>query len=204
VAFTFFFRDLHIMELVVKHALPNLAGRSSVKVWDAGCAMGQEPYTLAILLAEHMGYFAFKNLEIHATDIEETSNFGDIVRNGVYPADELQRIPSDLREKYFRPVNGSGSLQVIDALRTRVKYGRHDLLSLAPVGSQFSVILCKNVLLHFQQDERIEVIKMFHRSLSPGGYFATEQTQKMPEELEHLFVKVAPDGQIFRRAEGSA
>ena len=73
---------------------------------------------------------------------------------------------------------------------------------LTPIGGSFSLILCKNVLLHFQAAERVKVIKMFHDSLAPGGYFATEQTQKMPPELEHLFVKVAPHGQIFRKVEG--
>jgi chemotaxis protein methyltransferase CheR len=62
--------------------------------------------------------------------------------------------------------------------------------------------MCKNVLLHFQQAERIEVIRMFHRSLAPGGYFATEQTQKMPLELNNLFEQVASDGQIFKKVEG--
>ncbi|MBI4720241.1 MAG: chemotaxis protein CheR [Chitinivibrionia bacterium] len=200
-AFTFFFRDLQILELMLKYAVPDFTGRSSVKVWDAGCTMGQEPYTLAILFAEQMGRFAFRNVEIFATDIEESSNFGEIVRSGIYPGEELQRVPDELREKYFRPVNGSGSLQVIDSLRSKIRYARHDLLSLTPIGSQFSVVLCKNVLLHFNYEARIEVIKMFHRSLIPGGYFATEQTQKMPKEIEHLFEKVAAHEQIFRKVE---
>jgi len=60
--------------------------------------------------------------------------------------------------------------------------------------------LC-NVLLHFQGAERVAVLRMFHSSLVPGGFFATEQTQKMPEGVTHLFERVTPDAQLFRRLE---
>ena len=63
--------------------------------------------------------------------------------------------------------------------------------------------MCKNVLLHFQADQRIEVIKMFHRALAPAGYFATEQTQKLPEETAELFEQVAADGQLFRKVKAA-
>jgi chemotaxis protein methyltransferase CheR len=59
--------------------------------------------------------------------------------------------------------------------------------------------MCKNVLLHFQQKERIEVIKMFHSALLPGGFFATEQTQKMPPELSHKFEQIKSNVQLFRK-----
>jgi len=68
------------------------------------------------------------------------------------------------------------------------------------VGENFSLVLCKNVLLHLTYAERVEVIKMFHGALGTGGYFAMEQTQKIPVEIEHLFIKVANDGQIFKKA----
>ena len=61
-AFTFFFRDQQVLERVVEHLLPILSGRSHPRIWDAGSAMGQEPYTLAIILAERMGHFGFNNL----------------------------------------------------------------------------------------------------------------------------------------------
>jgi len=60
-------------------------------------------------------------------------------------------------------------------------------------------ILCNNVLLHFQPDERVEVIEMYPKALLPGGYFATEQTQKLPHELPRYFEQVAPDSQLFRK-----
>jgi chemotaxis protein methyltransferase CheR len=200
-AFTFFFRDMQILELIIRHVVPFVVGSSRVRVWDAGCAMGQEAYSLAILFAENMGYFAFKNLQVHATDKEESNNFEEIIRSGIYQEEEVKRIPAELLQKYFMPVNQNSHFQVIDPIRSKIYYQRHDLLSLKPIDAGFSLILCKNVLLHFQAEERIKVIRMFHNALRPGGYFATEQTQKMPSEIEHLFVKAAPDGEIFKKVE---
>lgn len=202
-AFTFFFRDIQILDLVVQHVVPAAMGKSRIKVWDAGCAMGPELYSLAILFAEHMGRFAFKNLMIYATDIDEQDTFGTIVKNGVYPEDELKRVPEDIFKKYFKPNGTPGFFQVIDSIRERVVFQKHDLLSLTPIGNDFSLVLCKNVLLHFQPEERVKVISMFHGILSPNGYFATEQTQKMPSEIAPLFEQVANNGQIFRKVEAA-
>jgi len=199
-AFTFFFRDIHTIEHIVRHVVPFAAGRSNIKVWDAGCAMGPEPYTLAIVFAENMGKFAYKNLKIDATDIDGSNLFGDIIREGVYPYEEIQRIPADLLEKYFKPAEDRpGYFKIDEAVRTRLTFQKHDLLALKPIGDGFSLIMCKNVLLHFSHDQRVEVIKMFHSALVPGGYFASEQTQKMPKEIAHLFEQVTPDAQLFRK-----
>ncbi|MBT0662673.1 chemotaxis protein CheR [Geobacter pelophilus] len=199
-AFTFFFRDIHTIEHIVRHVVPFASGRSVVKVWDAGCAMGPEPYTLAIVFAENMGKFAYKNLKIDATDIDGSNLFGPIIAEGVYPFEEIQRIPADLLEKYFKPAdNKPGHFKIDEAVRTRLTFQKHDLLTLKPIGDNFSLIMCKNVLLHFSQEQRIEVIKMFHSALVPGGFFASEQTQKMPKEVAHLFEQVTPDAQLYRK-----
>ena len=93
---------------------------------------------------------------------------------------------------------------MIDKIRRRVAFQWHDLLSFKEIGHDYSLVLCKNVLLHFHPLERIEVLKMFHRALAPGGFFATEQTQEMPRELASLFERVIPDGQLFRKVEAGA
>ena len=198
-AFTFFFRDLHTIELTVKHLLPFISGRNKVKIWDAGCAMGPEPYTIAIVLAENMGRFAFRNIVFDATDIDESDTFGKIVTEGVYPEDELKRIPADIFSKYFAPAEKPGHFIIDETVRTRMQFRKHDLLSFQSIGEDYSLIVCKNVLLHFHPAQRIEVIKMFHQSLAPGGYFMSEQTQKLPEELSHLFTKVADDAQLYKK-----
>ncbi|MFZ2958679.1 MAG: CheR family methyltransferase [Candidatus Ozemobacteraceae bacterium] len=201
-AFTFFFRDLHTLEHLVNALVPTVAGRSVIRIWDAGCAMGPEVYTLAMLLAEKMGYFSFKNLRIEASDLDEQDQFGPIVCSGAYPDAELQRIPPDFFSKYFVSCDDRpGFSRLIDHVRTRVFFRKHNLLSLEPIGDSFSMILCKNVLLHFTPAERIEVIQVFHKSLAPQGFFAMEQTQPLPDELAGYFRRVVPDAQLYQKIE---
>lgn len=199
-AFTFFFRDLPVLEHAVENTLKLSLGRLKIKVWDAGCAMGQEPYTLAILFAEKMGEMGFNTLHLDATDYDSENNFGDIVNAGIYKSEELQRIPPKIFETYFEELPGQpGYHRVIERIRKRLFFRYHDLLSLKPINTDFSLIVCKNVLLHFSYEQRIEVLKMYHSALTPGGYFATENTQKMPSEISNLFEPVTNDSQLFRK-----
>ncbi len=203
-AFTFFFRDLQTLELIRDHALPTLKGRSHIDIWDAGCAMGPEPYTLAIIVRENMGHFLFRNVRIFATDVDDSNLFGKIIEEGVYPREMVERIPRDLFDRYFEPASIKPDHFIIrEDLRKCIRFERHNLLSLKPVRSNFALILCKNVLLHFSEKERIDVITMFHETLDEGGYFVTEQTQKMPEELKGLFEPVVSNAQIFRKISGT-
>lgn len=199
-AFTFFFRDTHTLEHAANVMIPEVAGRSRIRIWDAGCAMGPEPYTFAIILAERMGSFAFKNVSIVATDIDESGQFGRIITEGIYSSEELGRIPEEIFGNYFEPVpNEPEKFLISEKLRSKVQYQKHDLLSLNPVGDGFSMIICKNVLLHFDYQERIEVIKMFHNALASDGLLVTEHTQRMPEELSHLFKQIVPDARVYRK-----
>ena len=200
-AFTFFFRDLHVIELVARFLVPDLAGRHHPLTWDAGCAMGQEPYTLAMVLAERMNHFAFSNLKIHASDLDDCDTFGDIIKKAVYPRQELERIPPEIFQKYFEPDSDPDHFRVVDRIRDRIVFHKHNLTSLKAIGGNFSLVLCKNVLLHLQQEERIAVMKMFHAALTPGGLMAFEQTQKLPPELSGHFEQIASDGEVFRRLE---
>jgi len=210
VAFTYFFRDGQTLDLIAEHILPELKRRRHINVWDAGCAHGPEPYSLAITIREHMGHFMFRNVVIHATDIDESNLFGEVIGNGVYPYKELQRIPRELFERYFTPQEGAdaansgedGSLarfRISEEGRRAVRYKRHDLLSLQPIRDGLDMVMCKNVLLHFAPEARLEVLRMFHQALSPEGYLVTEQTQKLPPEMEPLFRRVTNAGQLFQK-----
>ena len=196
-AFTFFFRDLPVLEYAVNETIKLAMGRMRIKVWDAGSALGQEPYTLAILFAERLGA-TFNNLYLDTTDYDSENNFGDIVKLATYKYEELQRMPADIFKKYFVS-QGDDLHQVCDKVRSRVFFQYHDLLTLKPIGSDYALVVCKNVLLHFQYNERIDVIKMYHQALSPGGFLALENTQKMPAEISHLFEQVMPDAQLYRK-----
>ncbi len=198
-AFTFFMRDQPTLEHAADHMVPYASGRSKIKIWDAGCALGQETYSIAMIFAEKMNPFGFKNLRIDATDYDSANNFGDIVTAAVYTREELQRTPAELLEKYFEPADKPGYLRVVEQLRNRVFFQYHDLLSLKPVGFNYCLVVCKNVMLHFQYPERVEVFRMFHQALAPGGYLANENTQKLPPEVAHLFTQVAPDAQLYKK-----
>ncbi len=198
-AFTYFFRDLHTLGIIRNHVVPIMKTRRYIHVWDAGCAMGPEPFSLAMTLRENMGPMIFRNVKIHATDIDSSNLFGDIIQEAVYPQEQLKRIPQHIFERFFEPAEKPGYFRVIEDIRRRIFYQKHDLLSLQPIRTHLLLIVCKNVLLHFKHEERINVITMFHQALEDGGFFVTEQTQKIPQELEGLFEPVVSNAQLFRK-----
>lgn len=202
-AFTYFFRDLQTLELITKHVLPVFQGARYINIWDAGCAHGPEPYSLAILLRENMSHFLFRNVSIYATDIDGSDLFGKIIAEGTYPEGEIQRIPANISSKYFTKNGKPGHYVLSDEIRSRVLFAKHDLLSLKPLRTGFSLVMCKNVLLHFNEEERARVIRMFHDVLIDGGFLVTEQTQKLPGNCEPLFRRVTSDGQVFRKQEAA-
>jgi chemotaxis protein methyltransferase CheR len=200
-AFTFFFRDSQTLELLIEHALPTLCGQAFIRIWDAGCAHGPEAYTLAMMLRQRMSDFVFRNVRIHATDVE--SQFGPHIAAGIYAEQEVKRIPHPIRYRYFQMADEPGYVQVVPEIREKVTFVEHDLLCLTPPREDFSLIVCKNVLLHFDEARRNQVFRMFHRALRPGGLLATEHTQKMPETLSSLFEPIAGYAQVFRRLDAA-
>jgi chemotaxis protein methyltransferase CheR len=200
-AFTYFFRDLEVLKCAARHLIPSISGRSRVRIWDAGCATGEEPFSLAIVLAERMGEFAFRNLIIIATDLDENDSFRPVIEAGEYPAEAVLQMPEAIRKRYFIPVQGSGTCILNERVRRRVSFVRHDLRSLKPVQEGFCMVVCKNVLLHFSPEERIQVFRMFHQAMEPGGLLVMEQTQKISIESEELFERRPGEGQVYTRLE---
>ena len=200
-AFTYFFRDLQTLEIIRDQALPILKTRLRIRVWDAGCAMGMEPYTLAIVLRENMGSMYFRNVKIFASDIDESNLFGKIIEAGIYTKDLVERVPKGIVETYFKPTSDGKSVEISEELRRAVAFKRHDLLTLQPIETNVNLILCKNVLLHFNYQQRLDVIRMFHSALDDGGFLAFEQTQKMPDEMKPYFRQVADNAQVFQKTD---
>ena len=99
-AFTFFFRDEQTLKVLLEHALPVLQGQAFIRIWDAGCAHGPEPYTLAILLRERMSAMLFRNVRIHATDLERNS--GTRSSRAYFPKRSLAAFP----RRYCRSTSG--------------------------------------------------------------------------------------------------
>ncbi len=199
-AFTYFFRDQQPLERAINYLLPSIISSSHVQIWSAGSAMGPEPYTIAILIRERLGHHQFRNIRILATDIDISNNFGKTITAGRYPTSDLQRLPPDIYERYFSPDPDAPEFSTISSeLRASVEFRRHDLLTYEPVSTGVKLIVCKNVLLHFTDEERIRVLTMFHQALSDDGILLHEHTQKMPAEMDGMFEQVFTDAQIFRK-----
>jgi len=200
-AFTYFFRDMQTLELIHRDVLPVIRGHRYINIWSAGCAHGPEPYSIAIVLREKMSHMLFRNVRIYATDIDTCDQFGRIISDGVYPEGEIKRIPGEIRRKYFTKADEPNHYRLTDEIKSRVSFVKHDLLSLEAVRTGFSLIVCKNVLLHFNRQQRVDVIRMFHSSLRQSGFLVTEQTQKLPPEVNGLFRQATPEAQVFGKLE---
>jgi len=199
-AFTYFFRDYQTLEMIRDHVLPVIGCRRFINIWSAGCAMGQEPYTIAMILRENMGPMIFRNVKIFATDIDTSNLFRKIIESGSYPGQELQRIPPGIFSKYFSAdEDRDGYCKIAEEIRKRLVFEKNDLLALRPVHTNMSLIVCKNVLLHFTEQERIAVLRMFYDSLDDGCFLIMEQTQKMPDEMAPYFEQVVSHAQLFRK-----
>jgi chemotaxis protein methyltransferase CheR len=100
---------------------------------------------------------------------------------------------------YFERAEKEGYYRVIEQLRRALKFFRHDLLTLQSPGNDYGLIVCKNVLLHFNEEQRIKVIRMFYDSLMEGGFLVFEQTQTLPQSVAHLFTPVVSNAQLFQK-----
>jgi len=196
-AFTYFFRDSQTLDAIVANVLPMLQGYQYIHIWDAGCAHGPEPYSIAIMLRERMSHFMFRNVRIYATDVD--NQFGRIIEEGVYPAGEVERIPPAIKWKYFTETERKGYYKIDDEIRSCVKFSQHDLLSLKPIRGELSLIVCKNVLLHLKSEERVDVIEIFFDALREGGFLAMENTQEMPYRVKEMFEPITCLAQVFRK-----
>ena len=200
-ALTSFFRDRETLDLIGEHLAPRMRSQQGVRIWDAGCASGEEPYTLAILFAEWMDPGAFGTLRIDATDHEESDfpQFARSIAEGVFSTTDTMWVPRPFFEKYFEATDAPDRHRLVAALRERIVFHKNDLRALSPVDSCYDLVVCKNVLLHVPDAERGGVAMMFARSLLLGGYAAFEATQPMPEDAAPYFEKIGERGGLFRK-----
>lgn len=199
-AYTSFFRDDEILDAAVQALAQTHTPGRPLQVWDAGCASGEEPYTLAMMMARRLGPFFFRQVRILATDREESHfpQFEAKIREGVYPAADLQWIPEEFRAEFVEPLpDGSGRMH--EELRRAIDYLQHDLLTLEAPVRDASLVVCKNVILHIPAHRRTEVVAMFNESLLPGGLLALDRHQELPEGCREAFQPVAGDLALFRK-----
>jgi chemotaxis protein methyltransferase CheR len=201
VAYTSFFRDADALRAIAEIAIPELACQREIRIWDAGCATGEEPYTLAILFASKLGPFIFRNLDILATDHEESSfpQFAQRIRSALYSRTDIFWVPQELRDSYFLATQDPELFQAAQEIRDRVRFLKHDLLSYVPPERGQGLIVCKNVLMHFSPEEQAKVLEMFFESLAAGGFLAMDGNQRLPPSAAGLFEPTEAGSPLFRK-----
>jgi two-component system CheB/CheR fusion protein len=170
---TGFFRDAAAWEFVADEVIPRIVTAKEpgapIRVWSAGCATGEEAYTLAILLCESLGADEFRaRVKIYGTDADEAALVR--ARQAVYGPKELRNVSEELRLRYFDNGNGgTNGLVFRNDLRRQVIFGRHDLVQDAPI-SRLDLLVCRNTLMYFNAETQSTILERFNFALGPGGY----------------------------------
>lgn len=175
---TSFFRDPSAWEYLAREIVPNLVARAGdrpIRAWSAGCATGQEAFTLAIVLAEALGVDRFARLvKIYATDIDEEALAE--ARQAVFTAKDVEGVSPPLLERYFE---GTGSKYVFRRdLRRGVIFGRNDLIQDAPI-SRIDLLVCRNTLMYFSPKTQQKIAKRLQFALVEGGYVFTGKAEML-------------------------
>lgn len=165
-----FFRDTKPFDHLKSLILPQLwaAGKRSIRIWSAACSTGQEPYSIAMVLAEEAAKYPGLEVEIYATDIAE--KVLERGRAGVYTQFEVQRgLPIALLMKYFTQREGN-QWAIQEALKARVKFAPANLLTSFAALGKFDIIFCRNVLIYFDEKTKGEVLDRMAGTLNAPGY----------------------------------
>ncbi|MDH7576335.1 MAG: protein-glutamate O-methyltransferase CheR [Bacillota bacterium] len=167
-----FYRNPPQWEIFKTRILPELLKTNPrLKTWSAGCATGEEPYTLAIILREHV---SAPLPRILATDIDEKALAK--AKAGVYQEKSISNIPKAQLVQYFSRVGET--YQIKDEIKKLVNFQRHDLLK-DPFDTFFDLILCRNVVIYFTEDAKELLYKRFRDALRPGGVLFTGSTEQI-------------------------
>jgi two-component system, chemotaxis family, CheB/CheR fusion protein len=166
---TSFFRDPPAWELLAREVVPQILAVKSdggpVRAWCAGCASGQETYSVAIVLAEAMGDAAFRDrVKIYATDIDEDALAQ--ARQASYTAAQMDGVSPERLARYFELANGRYLFRA--DLRRAVIFGRNDLVQDAPI-SRLDLLVCRNTLMYFNAETQAKILARFHFALNGDG-----------------------------------
>jgi two-component system, chemotaxis family, CheB/CheR fusion protein len=199
---TGFFRDPPSWDYLRDEILPTLdadkRGGGPIRIWSAGCASGEEAYTLAMVTAEALGADTVRErVKIYATDVDdEALNQARLAR---YRDKQAEGVPPNLLERYFE-LNGGGYVFSKD-LRRSVIFGRHDLIQDAPI-SRIDLLVCRNTLMYLNADTQSHVLARFGFALREGGYLMLGKAEML---LSHsnLFSAVDLKRRVFRKVPGA-
>jgi two-component system, chemotaxis family, CheB/CheR fusion protein len=199
---TAFFRDPDAWEYISTDVIPRLLAERSpddpIRVWSAGCASGQEAYTLAMLLAESLGPDAFRQrVKIYATDVDEDALTE--ARAATYDAKAIEPVPTELVEKYFEQVNSRYIFH--KDLRRAVIFGRNDLVKDAPI-SRVDLLACRNTLMYMNTDTQQNVVGRLHFALGIHGTLFLGHAEMLLSHSDR-FTPLNLKHRIFRKTPGS-
>src|SRR5690606_7961542 len=198
---TRFFRHRAQVQAVSDLVIPSLAaarGSGAIRAWSAGCATGEEAYTLAMLLARGLPPPAYQ-VSVIGTDISRDALA--VARAGEYPTAALDQVPAELRRSAFEQA-GEGRVRVAAALARRVRFEQHNLAE-ADYPAGFDLIWCRNVLIYFEPEARRRTVLQLIDSLAPGGFLFVGYAETL-RDFDALEVVRTPDAVLYRKAAGGA
>lgn len=169
------------------------ANSKLVRFWSAGCSNGEEPHSISICAREF--FPADWNVSIYATDIDD--NCLKHASEGLYCEKQLQNVDRKLISKYFDPLEGNFKKKKLQNLTIRFK--KHDLTGDSPVSKHFDVVFCRNVMIYFNEEQKIKMFNNFYESLSHGGYLIIGKSETMPPEVRDLFKPVSLRNKIYAK-----
>lgn len=192
---TAFFRDRSNWDYIASDVLPQILASKqpdeAVRVWSAGCASGQEAYTLAILLAKALGLEQFRSrVKIYATDVDEEAL--NQARQATYSEQELEEVVPEERVLFFEQSENGFTLR--KDLRRSVIFGRHDLIQDAPI-SRIDLLVCRNTLMYFNAETQARILARFHFALRDNGFLFLGKAEMLTHA--HTFTPVELKRRIF-------
>ena len=198
---TTFFRDAGafetVQQLVVPRVFEGKGARDTVRVWVAGCATGEEAYSLAMLLREHMdGLTDPPKVQVFATDIDEPAI--GTARAGRYPATLLDGLSPERRQRFFS--RAGNSYMVTKDIRDLCTFSAHSLVRDPPF-SRMDLVSCRNLLIYMDGDLQAAVLPAFHYALLPGGVLLLGSAETVARH-EGLFAPLDKQHRIFVRRDG--
>jgi two-component system CheB/CheR fusion protein len=167
---TGFFRDPQAWDYYASDVIPRLIHgidpEDRIRVWSAGCASGEEPYTLAMVLADALGEEEYKRrVKIYATEVDDDALVQ--ARQGTYTGKQVEPIPHAFLERYFDRVDQRYAFR--KDMRRTVIFGRNDLTHDAPI-SRIDLLICRNTLMYFNAETQAHILRRMHFALNPWGY----------------------------------
>src|SRR5215217_8965 len=199
---TGFFRDPPAWEYLAAEIMPRLvAGKDDdepIRIWSAGCASGEEAYTLAMVAAGTLGPEAIRErVKIYATDVDEEALTQ--ARQARYSAKQVEGVPPALLERYFER-NGADYV-FSKELRRSVIFGRHDLLQDAPI-SRIDLLVCRNTLMYLNSETQAHVLARFSFALREGGFLLLGKAEMLLAHSD-LFTAVDLRSRVFQKVPGA-